>query len=92
MPDPISQNGDFYSNKSWFQISVLKIGLTIWIQEGITYFAIAYTLLCVSLIIVTISSHIFVNISQTVHFSAVKFTRVNEKNMNFLLIPKSLKV
>ncbi len=27
-----------------------------------------------------------------VHFSAVKFTRGNEKNMSFLLIPKSPKV
>ncbi len=44
---------------------------------------------CVSLIMVTITSHIFINIFQTVHFSAVKFTRGNEKNMSFLLIPKS---
>ncbi len=41
---------------------------------------------------VTITSHIFINIFQTVHFSAVKFTRGNEKNMNFLLISKSPKV
>ncbi len=47
---------------------------------------------CVSLIMVTITSHIFINIFQMVHFSAVKFTRGNEKNMNFLLIPKSTKV
>ncbi len=29
---------------------------------------------------VTITSNIFINIFQTVHFSAVKFTRDNEKN------------
>ena len=32
---------------------------------------------------VTITSHIFINIFQMVHFSAVKFTRGNEKNMSF---------
>ncbi len=47
---------------------------------------------CVSLITVTMSSDIFINIFQTVHFSAVKFTRGNEKNMSFLLILKSTKV
>ncbi len=47
---------------------------------------------CVSLIMVTITSHIFINIFQTVHFPAVKFTRGNEKNTSFLLIPKSPKV
>ncbi len=41
---------------------------------------------------VTITSHIFIDIFQTEHFSAVKFTRGNEKNMRFLLIPKSQKV
>ncbi len=41
---------------------------------------------------VTITSNIFINIFQTVHFSAIKFTRGNEKNMSCLLIPKSLKV
>ncbi len=41
---------------------------------------------------VTITSYIFINIIQTVHFSAVKFTRGNEKNMSFLLIPKSPKL
>ncbi len=45
-------------------------------QEEIMYFAIAYIPYCVNLIMVTITSHIFINISQTVHFSAVKFTRV----------------
>ncbi len=47
---------------------------------------------CVSLIMVTITSHIFINIFQMAHFSAVKFNRCNEKNMSFLLIPKSPKV
>ena len=47
---------------------------------------------CISLIMVTVTSHIFINIFQTVHFSALKFTWGNEKNMNFLLIPKSQKI
>ncbi len=47
---------------------------------------------CVSLIMVTITSHTFINIFQTVHFSAMKLTRGNEKNIGFPLIPKSLKV
>ena len=89
---PISQIEDFYSNdasspkKSWFKISVKSVKpfghkkrLHI-LQLPIPY--------CVSLIMVTITSHIF----QTVHFSAVKFTRGNEKNMTFLLIPKFQKV
>ncbi len=96
MPGPISQNGNFYSNNasspkiSWFQISFKSVKpfghkkrLRI-LQLPIPY--------CVSLIMVTITSHIFINIFQPVHFSAVKFTRGNEKNMNFVLIPKSLKV
>ncbi len=41
---------------------------------------------------VTITSHVFVNIFQMVDFSAVKFTKGYEKNMSFLLIPKSPKV
>ncbi len=96
MPGPISQNENFYSNDasspkiSWFQISFKSVQpfghkktLSI-LQWPIPY--------CVSLIMVTITSHIFVNIFRTVHFSAVKFTRGNGKNMNFLLIPKSPKV
>ncbi len=96
MPDPISQNGDIYSidgsspKKSWFQISVK------WVKPfghkkrlRILQLPIPY---CVSLIMVTITSKIFINIFQTVYFSAVKFTRSNEKNMSFLLIPKSPKV
>ncbi len=39
---------------------------------------------CVSLIMVIVTSHIFINIFQTVHFSAVKFTRGNEKKNNEL--------
>ena len=47
---------------------------------------------CVSLIMVTITGHIFINIFQTEHFSAVKFAMGYEKNMNFLVIPKCPKV
>ena len=55
-------------------------------------FAITYTLLCKMLY--HNICHIFINIFQTVglHFSAVKFTRGNEKNTSFILIPKSPKV
>ncbi len=96
MPGPISQNENFYSNDVlspkiyWFQISfksVKPFGHKKRLR--ISQWPIPY---CVSLIMVTITSHIFMNIFQTVHFSAVKLTRGNEQNMNFLLIPKSLKV
>ncbi len=96
MPGPISQDGDFYSNdvsspkKSWFQISVISVK---WfgykMRLCILQLPIPY---CISQIMVTITSHIFINIFQMVHFPAVKFTRGNEKNTGFLLIPKSPKV
>ncbi len=96
MPSPISQNGNLYSNDasspkiSWFQISFKSVKLLGHKKRlRILLLRIPY---CVSLIMVTITSHIFINIFQTVHFSAVKFTKGNEKNMSFLLIPKSLKV
>ena len=47
---------------------------------------------CVSLIMVTITRHIFLNIFQTEHFSSVKFAMGYEKNMSFPVIPKSPKV
>ncbi len=93
VPGPIFQNGNFYSNDasspkiSWFQISFKSVKpfgqkkrLRI-LQLPIPF--------CVSLIMVTITSHIFINIIETVRFSAVKFTRGNKKNMIFFLIPKS---
>ena len=96
VPGPISQNGDFYSNdasppnKSWFQIwlkSVKQFGY----KKRLCICDCLY-LHCVSLIMVTITSHIFINTFQTVHFPAVKFTRGIAKNTSFLLIPRSLKV
>ena len=63
-----------------------ETGYTIWIQEEITYFAVACTLLCtVSLIMVTITSQTFINIfhPSKVYFSAVKFSRGNEKKWAF---------
>ncbi len=96
MPGPIFQNGNFYSNDasspkiSWCQISfksVKPVGHKK--RLHILQLPIPY---CVSLIMVTITSHIFTDIFRTVHFSAVKFTRGNGKNMSFLLIPKSPKV
>ena len=47
---------------------------------------------CVSLIMVTITRHLYINIFQTEHFSVVKFDMCYEKNMSFLVIPKSPKV
>ena len=44
------------------------------------------------MIMVTITRHIFINIFQTQHFSAMKFNMGYEKNMSFLVIPKSPKV
>ena len=43
---------------------------------------------CVSLIMVTITRHIFINIFKTEYISAMKFDRGNEKNMSFFVIPK----
>ena len=47
---------------------------------------------CVSLIMVTITRHIFINIFQMEHFSAVKFAMGYEKNMSYHVISKSPKV
>ena len=40
-----------------------------------------------SLIMVTITRHVFINTFQTEHFSAVKFAMGYEKNMSFLVLP-----
>ena len=47
---------------------------------------------CVSLIMVTITRHVFINIFQTEHFLAVKFSMGYVKNMTFLVIAKSPRV
>ena len=47
---------------------------------------------CVSLIMVTITSHIFINIVQTEQNSVVKFTMDYEKNMSYHAISKSPEV
>ena len=84
----------FYSNdgsspkKSWFHISVKSVK-PFWYKKKLRIFSIAYTLLCKLNLMVTITSHIYINIFQTVHFAAVKFTKGNEKKSSFLLIPKS---
>ena len=41
---------------------------------------------------VTITRHIFIGIFHMGHFSAVEFDMGYEKNMSFLVKPKSLKV
>ena len=59
-------------------------------QFCIMQFTIPY---CVSsLIMVTITRHVFINIFQTESFSAVKFAMGYEKKKTFLVIPKSPKV
>ena len=95
VPCPIFQTGDIYSNYasspkiSWFQISFKSVKLFGYKKRlRILQLPLPY---CVGLIMVTITSHIFITF-QTVHFSALKFTRGNEKNTSFLLIPKSQKV
>ena len=60
--------------------------------EVILYIAVAYIAYCVSLIMVTITKHIFINIFQTEHLSALKYAKGYKKNMSFLVISKSPKV
>ena len=47
---------------------------------------------CVSLIMDTITRHVFKNICQIEHYSAVRFDMIIEKNMTCLVIRKSPKV
>ena len=62
-------------------------------NEAILYIAVAFILLCkLNYGYHNLTRHIFINISQTEHFSAVKFAMGYEKNMSFPLIPKSPKV
>ncbi len=96
MPGPISQNGHFYSNDAsspkiyGFQISFKSVKPFGHKKRlHILQLPMPYR---ISLIMVTITSHIFIDIIQTIHFSAEKFTMGNEKNMRFLLILKSPKV
>ena len=58
--------------------------------EAILYIAVAYMSFCISLIMVTITRHFFINIFQMeqLQFSTVKFAMGYEKNMNFLVIAK----
>ena len=56
--------------------------------EAILYIAVAYQVDYK----VTITRHIFINIFLVECFSAVKFAMCYEKNMSFLVIPKSPKV
>ena len=60
--------------------------------EAILYIQVAFILLCKLNYKVTITRHVFINIIQTEHFSAVKFTMGYEKNVSFLVIAKSSKV
>ncbi len=95
---PISQNADIYSNdasspkKYWFQIPVKSLNRVDARTDYVFCNCLYLIVYSVSLIMVTITSHIFMNIFKTVHFSAVKFTSGNEKNMSFLLVPESPKV
>ena len=94
---PVFQNYFFVSfEESSFQRRKFQISVETVIPFGCTkQFCILQSPIsyCVSLIImVTITRHIFVTISQTEHFSAVKFAIGYKKNMNFFMIAKSLKV
>ena len=60
--------------------------------EAILYIEVAYISYCVSLIMVTITRNVYINIFQMGQFSAVKFAMGYEKYMSFLVILKSLKV
>ena len=76
MPGPFSQNGDIYSNdasspkKSWFQIPVKSVK-PFGHKKRLRILPLPI-LHCVRLIMVTISSHISINIFQTVHFFSRK--------------------
>ena len=73
-----------------FQISVKSVKpFGCWKQFCILQLPISY---CVSLIMVTITGHVFINFFQTDHFLALKFYMSYEKNMSFLVIQKSPKV
>ena len=60
--------------------------------ETILYITVAYILLCKLNHDYTITSHVFINIFQTEHFSAIKFAMGYEKNLDLLVIAKSPKV
>ena len=73
-----------------FKISV--DGQAILIYQANLYIAVVYILLCISIIMVTITRHIFINIFRREHFSAVKLAKSYEKNMSYLTISKSQNV
>ena len=94
--DSISQNGDIYSNDA--SSPKKNLGFKFQLNRSnrldtrryYVFYNCLYLPASCKLYMVTITSNIYINIFQTVHFSAVKFTRGNEKNMTFLLlIPKS---
>ena len=60
--------------------------------EAILYIAVAYILLFKLTVTITRHMHVFINIFQTKHFSAVKFTMGYKKNMSFLVVTKSSKI
>ena len=71
------------SNFSWN-------GQAVWMYKAILYIAATYILLC-KIIMLTITKHVFINLFQTEHFSAVKFAMGYKKNTSFLVIAKSHK-
>ncbi len=81
----ISQDKDFYDvpspTKSWFQISFKLVKLFGFMKR--LHILQLPILGCVSLITVTITSHIFINIFQMVHvhIPVVKFSRANKKTI-----------
>ncbi len=87
---PISQNGVFYSTdtslpkKYWFQILVKSVKPFGYIMRlDSLQLPIPY---CIK------NYHFHSYLPSGTFFSSVKFTRGNEKNVSFLLIPKSKKL
>ena len=70
----------------------LKQSQAVWVYEAILYIAVAYNWAGLSVIMVTITRHVFINTFQTERFSAVKLVLCYEKNMSSFVIPKSPKV
>ena len=80
MPGPISKNGDIFKGCViaqeifCFKFQLNRLNRLNARRDNVV---IRY---CISSIMVTITSHIFINILKTVHFSALKINRGNEKN------------
>ena len=75
----------------WIENFIWK-GHAVWMYESIFVCCSCLFYYCVSWIKVTITRHVFINISQNERFSVVKYAIDHEKNMSFLVIKNLLKV